>query len=136
MGSNIKLKSKIENWKILSQFIESFLQKYYCNKNFIYEFLLSCEEIFVNICFYAYKNSEGEISVDICMLENYIKIVFSDSGIKFDPTKFENKNINSKIYNRKLGGLGIFLVKKIMDKMEYTRKGNKNILVMTKKIGR
>ena len=136
MDSNIKLKSKIENWKILSQFIESFLQKYYCNKNFIYEFLLSCEEIFVNICFYAYQNSEGEISVDICMLENYIKIVFSDSGIKFDPTKFENKNINSRIYNRKLGGLGIFLVKKIMDKMEYTRKDNKNILVMTKKIGR
>lgn len=136
MNSSIKLKSKIENWKILSQFIESFLKKYYCDKNFVYEFLLSCEEIFVNICFYAYKNSEGEISVDIYLIKNYIKIVFFDNGIKFDPTKFENKNINSKIYSRKPGGLGIFLVKKFMNSMKYARKDNKNILVMTKKLGR
>lgn len=136
MDSSIKLKSKVENWKILSQFIESFLQKCGCVKNFIYEFLLSCEEIFVNICFYAYKSAEGEISVDICMINDHIKIVFSDSGAKFDPTKFENKNINSKIYNRKPGGLGIFLAKKTMDEMKYTRKCDKNILVMTKKIGR
>lgn len=134
MDSSIKLKSKLENWKILSRFIELFLQKYNCSKNFIYEFILSCEEIFVNICFYAYKNSEGEVLVSIFILNKFIKIIFSDTGIKFDPTKFENKNINNKIYNRKSGGLGIFLVKKFMNKIKYTRKNNKNILVMIKKI--
>lgn len=134
MGSSIKLRSKLENWKILSQFIESFLKKYICSKNFIYEFILSCEEIFVNICFYAYKKTEGEIYVDIFILNKFIKIIFCDEGIKFDPTKFENKNINNAVHNKKIGGLGIFLVKKFMNKIKYTRRNNKNILIMTKKI--
>ena len=134
MDSSIKLKSKLENWKVLSQFIELFLKQYNCSKDFIYEFILSCEEIFANICFYAYKKSEGEVLVNIFILDKFIKIIFSDTGKKFDPTKFENRNINSTICSRKPGGLGIFLVKKFMNKIKYTRKNNKNILVMIKKI--
>ena len=134
MDANIELISKLENWKILSSFIESFVQKCGCKRDFIYEFLLSCEEIFVNICSYAYDFREGNIKVKISSSSGKIRIIFSDKGLKFDPTKFENKNINDRIYDRKLGGLGIFLVKKIMNTIEYTRKNNKNILIMSKKM--
>ena len=53
----------------------------------------------------------------------------------FDPTKFETQNIRNKEKNTQLGGMGIFLVKKVMDSIVYERKDNLNVLVMTKEIG-
>ena len=132
----LKIEAKLENWASVSSFLRCFLEKIHCNDEFINKFLLPCEEIFVNICRYAYKNNKncGIIFVNVDLLGKKVKIVFEDDGKQFDPTKFENRNLNSKIERKKIGGLGIFLAKEIMDGFDYIREHNKNILVMVKEL--
>ena len=72
--------------------------------------------------------------MNVSLLGRKIRIVFEDRGKQFDPTKFENRNLNSKIEKKKIGGLGIFLAKKTMDNFDYIRERNKNILVMVKEL--
>ena len=133
---NLKIEAKLENWVSVSNFLRCFLEKIHCDNEFINKFLLPCEEIFVNICCYSYKNSKncGIISVNVSLLGRKIKIVFEDRGKQFNPTKFENRNLNSKIEKKKIGGLGIFLAKKTMDNFDYIREHDKNILVMIKEL--
>jgi anti-sigma regulatory factor (Ser/Thr protein kinase) len=65
---------------------------------------------------------------------NKICITFIDNGAQFDPTKANRADITSSAKDRKIGGLGIFLVKQIMDKMEYEYTQNQNVLKLTKKL--
>ena len=132
----LKIEARIENWVSVSNFLRRFLKQIQCDDEFINKFLLPCEEIFVNVCCYAYRNNKncGIISINVSFLGRKIKIVFEDDGKQFDPTKFENRNLNSKIERKRIGGLGIFLAKEIMDGFDYIREHNKNILVMVKKL--
>ena len=84
---------------------------------------------------YAYeKPGEGLIQLDASRHKDTLKIVLTDSGKPFDPTASTVPDINLPPEERPVGGLGIFLVRKLMDTLEYERKDDKNILTMTKKI--
>ena len=61
-------------------------------------------------------------------------LVISDSGQPFDPTAQPDADVSQSIENRQVGGLGIYLVRSIMDNVSYERNGGKNILSMTKNI--
>jgi len=91
-------------------------------------FLVSAEEIFVNIANYAYKDGDGDIEVDFEVKDNLIKITFSDSGIPFNPLEKEDPDINASVDERDIGGLGIYMVKKAMDGICYDYIDNKNVL--------
>ncbi len=96
---------------------------------------LALEEILTNIVYYSYADSAeaGEIEVS-CGLNRETEpplfmVEVADSGKPFDMTvEAAYPNISADIDNRKIGGLGIFLVKKTMDMVDYQREGNKNIL--------
>ncbi|GHV46844.1 hypothetical protein FACS1894204_09280 [Synergistales bacterium] len=95
---------------------------------------LVVEEVFVNIAHYAYKeeNVEGEVTVRCFADSDNISLEFIDSGAPFNPIEQENPDITLGIAERKIGGLGIFMMKKIMDTVEYRREDEKNILYMSK----
>ena len=93
------------------------------------------EEIFVNIASYAYKkDEEGFANISIKNENNKIVITFEDAGIPFNPLLKENPDITLSAEKRKTGGLGIYMMKKMMDNVEYIYKDNKNILVIEKNI--
>ena len=93
------------------------------------------EEIFVNIASYAYKKEEeGFANISIKNENNKIVITFEDSGIPFNPLLKENPDITLSAEKRKPGGLGIYMMKKMMDNVEYMYKDNKNILIIEKNI--
>ena len=136
LGAKLEVKSDLNNWNKVEIFIKRFIDKYNLDKSILYKTILSCEEIFVNICSYAYKKNVGNVVIEIDINNNkFIKITLIDEGIEFDPTKFKNENINYRIKNRMPGGLGILLAKKNMDMIEYKRFENKNILTMIKNLG-
>jgi len=96
---------------------------------------LVLEEALTNIIFYAYeKESKNEIVIDFEKRENQLEIKITDNGKPFDPTQKDDPDITLSIDERPIGGLGILLIKKIMDKVTYQRKESFNILLMTKKI--
>lgn len=90
------------------------------------------EELFVNIANYAYENG-GEVEIKVETKMNEISITFIDSGMKFNPLEIDDPNIDAKAEERRIGGLGIFMVKNMMDDIKYKFENNQNILTIVKK---
>ena len=98
----------------------------------VFELELICEEVFVNICNYAYGENVGKAEIEVSKLSNCIVVKFIDSGKKFNPLEIADPDIKSPLEERNIGGLGIFMTKKLSDKLLYERTDNKNILTVIK----
>ncbi|MBR3307883.1 MAG: ATP-binding protein [Lachnospiraceae bacterium] len=98
------------------------------------------EELFVNICNYAYTPGKGEvhITMDVIPPQGDEPAVFwmelEDSGVPFDPTAHKDPDITLSAEERAIGGLGIFMVKKRMDSFTYRFENGKNISRIEKKL--
>jgi serine/threonine-protein kinase RsbW len=90
---------------------------------------LALEEILVNIMNHAYEGTNGDIQV-VCRSDNQqcFIIEITDTGKAFDMTSVAPPNLSGTISERTIGGLGIHFVKKLTDKLQYRREGNRNIL--------
>jgi len=99
------------------------------------KFNLVVEEIFVNIVSYAYSDNDTNNTVTISIKDNDDKtiITFIDSGKHFNPLIKDDPDLSLSVDERPIGGLGIYLVKKMMDNVEYEYKDNKNILTIEKR---
>ena len=99
---------------------------------------LALEEAVSNVMLYAYPEQSGQVLVECTRRyrEQTEQMVFtiSDSGIPFDPTQHAEADISLSAEEREIGGLGIHLVRQIMDEVRYAREENKNILTLIKKI--
>ncbi len=102
---------------------------------------LVVEELFVNVANYAYKKEGLNVPKDeqIVVIDIYndtdnknLIISFEDNGVPFDPLQKKDPNMDEYIKERRIGGLGIPLVKRMMDKVYYSYEDNKNILVVEK----
>jgi len=94
---------------------------------------LVLEEALSNVIFYAYEaGSSQEIHIEIEYVAPRLKITIKDTGKAFDPIQKEDPNLHLPVEERPIGGLGIFLMRKIMDEISYERLGKENILRMTK----
>ena len=95
---------------------------------------LAVEEAVTNIIDYAYQNgTEGNISVTIEADESRIRFILSDSGAEFDPTGVSKADTTLTVEERPIGGLGVFLVRNLMDSINYERVDGKNVLRMEKR---
>ena len=95
---------------------------------------IAVEEIFVNIANYAYAPDSGDATIEADVSDgSVLTIKFIDSGKAFDPLAAEDPDVTLGAEERGIGGLGIFLTKKFMDKVEYERKNNQNTLTLVKK---
>lgn len=89
------------------------------------------EEVFVNVAKYAYEDT-GEVEVTLSNDKNKVTFTFRDSGKPFNPLEKEDPNITAGSEEREIGGLGIYMVKNIMDETFYEYKDNHNILTLVK----
>ena len=95
---------------------------------------LALEEAVSNVMLYAYPGQSGQVLVEADKSAEQIVFTITDSGVPFDPTQQEEPDITQSAEDRPIGGLGIFLVRQIMNEVRYERKENKNILTLTKKL--
>lgn len=98
----------------------------------VQEIELAVEEALVNVINYAYPDQEnGEIEVK-CGLEDQGRFLIEirDKGIPFDVESHSDPDLNADIAERKVGGLGIFLIRKLVDEMRYQREGEENVLTL------
>jgi anti-sigma regulatory factor (Ser/Thr protein kinase) len=105
------------------------------SKKLIFEMNLALDELFTNIISYAFQdNREHIIKIDIAAENRELKLRIEDDGIPFDPAMAEAPDLACKIEKCKIGGLGIHLIKNLMDEIRYERVNDTNILYLTKKI--
>ena len=106
------------------------------NKRATYQLHLALEEVLVNVVNYAYEGKEGtvDISYDISNDNKSIKVIIKDKGKAFDPTKAEDPPLEGTAKERKIGGLGIYIVKNIVDDIKYSRIDNQNVLEIVKSL--
>ena len=129
--------AKIDELPNVISFIESELEKFDFSFKIINQFNLVVEELFVNVASYAYKdNKKGKckISIEYNQDKQEVKLSMEDNGIKFNPLEKEEPDTSLSLDERPIGGLGILLVKKNMDNIEYKYEDNKNILILSKNV--
>jgi len=96
---------------------------------------LAVEEAVVNVIDYAYPTGViGEITLKVFADGQWMSFVIIDSGVAFDPTERKKADITLSAEDRPIGGLGILLLRELMDSINYERTGGKNILTLKKQI--
>ncbi len=111
--------------------VENFLEAAGAARECRTPILVAADELYSNICKYS---GAGETSVFCGMSRTGIKIVFEDDGIPYDPLKQAEPDVTLGVEERKIGGLGIYMVRKSMDKMCYEYADGKNRLTIIKEI--
>ena len=90
------------------------------------------EEIYVNIVSYAYPDGVGSADISVEMTGDELVLVFEDSGIPYNPLEKADPDLDEELLERELGGFGIYIVKKLMDHVDYVYRNGKNHLTLTK----
>jgi len=130
---NIKLKNNFSEIKKLNDFLRKFLQHHSLNILNHQDIQLSLEEIFNNILLYAYPDRQvHEISFQFNLENKILWICIEDDGIAFNLLKVKEPELATPLHERQVGGLGIHLIRSLMDEVSYQRKNNKNILTIKK----
>jgi serine phosphatase RsbU (regulator of sigma subunit)/anti-sigma regulatory factor (Ser/Thr protein kinase) len=130
----LDINASLENLNKVLEFISEELDKRECPEDIQEKIEVAVEEIFVNIVNYAYTPDSGNAAIFINVTDTIV-IRFEDTGKPYNPLDNKEPDLNKPLLERDIGGLGVFLVKKLMDNVEYSRVDNKNVLIMTKGIG-
>lgn len=135
MKKTLVLSNDIRQIPELAAFVEALAEELSLNPAEAMSLNLALEEAVTNVMMYAYPAGvTGQVELDVDALPGRLVFELSDSGVPFDPTAAPDADINLGVEERPIGGLGIFLVRQIMDSVEYARRGGKNILTLTKKL--
>jgi len=118
----------------VQDFIREELEQYDVSPKVMFQIELAVEEIYTNITSYAYHPELGKATINCSVEENPLRVTiqFLDSGKPFDPLAKDEADTSEQALLERTGGLGIFLVKKNMDDVEYTYEDGKNILTISK----
>lgn len=126
------VEAKKENLNKVQQFVLDFMTKQGFEEEDKMKVDVVIEEIFVNICSYAYEGQVGQCIIQQIVDNNNINITFIDSGVPYNPLDKKDPDISLDVEDRPIGGLGIFMTKKMMDNVSYEYKNNQNMLTITK----
>ena len=125
-----------ENLPSVLSFIEDHLGEVDCPPKARMQIRLAAEEIFVNIAHYAYAPEKGRATVRVEVSEEPVSvtITFMDHGVPYDPLAKRDPDVTLSASDREIGGLGIFMTKKVMDDVAYEYRGGQNILTLKKNL--
>ena len=129
----LTIEASIDDLDKVLGFVNEDLERHNCPLDLQCQIDIVVEEIFMNIANYAYKPAKGHVTIFFSAGEE-ILIKFEDEGKPYNPLERAVPDLDKPLMERKIGGLGIFMVRQLMDEVAYTRVDNKNVLIMTKKI--
>ena len=135
MKKELTLEAKIENIPQFITLVDEFLESIEFSMKSQMQIDVALDEILSNIAFYAYKNMPNPGSMSLVIegdAEGPVIITISDEGVHYNPLEAKEPDVTAGIEEREIGGLGIFMTKKLMDNVEYKFEDGKNILILTK----
>ena len=133
-SETLTMKNHVREVSRLSSFQKTMFEKMGIETSLARKIRLAVEEAVVNVIDYAYPvGVEGDI--EVCMMTDgkCLKVVITDSGVPFDPTLIEDVDISLSAEERQVGGLGIHLLREIMDSVNYEHLNGRNTLTLKKR---
>ena len=132
----IRIAATIENIEVVTDFVNEELEAFDCPMKAQMQIDIAIDELFGNIAHYAYNPEVGDATVRVEVAEDPLAVVitFIDNGVPYDPLAKEDPDTTLSAEERKIGGLGIYMVKKSMDDITYEYKDGQNILAIKKSL--
>ena len=132
----LTIAATVENIEIVTDFVNEQLEALDCPMKFQMQIDIAIDELFGNIAHYAYHPEVGNATVQVEVTEEPLAVIvtFIDRGVPYDPLKAEEPDITLSAEERQTGGLGIYMVRKSMDEINYEYRDGKNILSIKKKL--
>jgi sigma-B regulation protein RsbU (phosphoserine phosphatase) len=130
MLKTFKNKATIENYKPFYTWLHDVCIEWGVGEELLNKIDMCAEEIYANIAFYAYQGKDGDINISLEKINNELVLKFEDNGFEYNPLEKPDPDITLPPEERPLGGLGIFMVKKLVDAINYERINDKNMLTM------
>ena len=136
VGGELLIEAERENLARVMAFVESRLETVGCSPKAQMQIGIAVEEVFVNIASYAYAPDKGHATVRMEVSDDpvTVTITFIDHGMPYDPLARKDPDVTLPADARDIGGLGIFLTKKLMDDVRYVYQDGQNILTLKKKL--
>jgi anti-sigma regulatory factor (Ser/Thr protein kinase) len=130
-----KLKSNLSELDKLCQQLETFGRSLGLSKKCIFEINLALDELFTNIISYGFSDDdEHVIKVTVTPQNETLCLCIEDDGVPFNPVEAQEPDLECSVEDCKIGGLGIHLIRNLMDEICYERCGEKNVLTLKKNI--
>ena len=131
----VRLTAKLESLETFRSFVLRRIKDWNITQEIVPKIELVLEEVLTNIINYAYPTGEGDVEVKCTLLNNdKLCFVIQDWGIPFNPLTKNSPDLSTGLFERRIGGLGIFLVRKMVDELDYQHEEGKNILKLCMKI--
>lgn len=129
----LSVDSPIENFAVVKDWLQSIFDIIGCAGKPAKQLFIAVDEMFTNIAHYAYQDvGKVYFKASYNSDEKSLKISIIDNGDKYNPLEKPDPDIAQRIKDKTVGGLGIFMTKKMVDKIEYSRVEDKNVLVLIK----
>ena len=131
------MEARPENIPLVTEFVDGELERLGCSVKARMQIDIAIDEIMANISHYAYAPGTGsaEVAFGYAEGERMAEITFRDRGVPFNPLERAEPDTGLSAEQREIGGLGIFLVRRTMDAMEYRHEDGYNVLTIRKRIG-
>lgn len=131
----LRLKNRLDELETLREHLEEFARRAELADKTLFELNLALDELFTNIVTCGYRNKEDRpVDISITLEERLLTVRVEDYGLPFDPTKVATPDLKCPTEKRKIGGLGLYLVRQMTDMIGYRRDGDKNVMVLKKRI--
>ena len=130
----LRVEANVENLPKVLAFVDDQLEMAECPMKAKIQIDIAVEEIFVNIAHYAYAPGTGDALIRVRISDEPAKVLidFEDSGIPYNPLEKADPDVTLNVQEREIGGLGIFMVKKIVDEIRYEYADGNNRLTLGK----
>ena len=132
----LTIAATVENIEVVTDFVNEQLEELNCPMKVQIQIDIAIDELFGNIAHYAYTPEVGDATVRVEATEDPLAVVitFIDKGVPYDPLAKADPDTTLPAEERKIGGLGIYMVKKSMDDVTYAYKDGQNILAIKKNL--
>ena len=131
----LRLNNRLDEIARMAVAVEAFGAAHHLTDEVIFAFNLSLDEVVTNVISYAFADVQDHaIDVRLWLDGDVLFAEVSDDGRPFDPIEVPPPNIDAPIEERRIGGLGVYLVREMMDTLEYAREGGRNVLRLSKRV--
>ena len=136
MGEKIvELRNELSEVQRLSEEIEDFGTQYALSPEVVFQLNLALEEAVTNVISYGFDDGRPHLlTVRLALEDGLLRAQVEDDGVAHDPLQTPPPDLDASLEERKVGGLGIHLVKELMDEVSYLRSDERNILTMNKHV--
>lgn len=135
MEKKLNIANQLEQLPLMASFVGEVCEELGQGADVVFNLNLVLEEAVTNVIMYGFPNG-GEHKIELTALstDTVLTLIIKDDGVAFDPTEVPEADVTLSVEERPIGGLGIFLIRQIMDEVSYQRVDDCNVLTMKKKL--